>query len=59
LEEHLDAETSGQVGERPLTTAERDELERKRKKEIREAHRERLMGVKKQVVESKGKHLEM
>jgi len=58
LEDNLDAETSGQVGERPLTTAERDELERKRKKEIREAHRERLMGVKKQVVESKGRKLD-
>lgn len=50
----MDTETSSQAGERYLTTAQREEMERKRKRDIREAHRQRLMGVKKEVVQSKG-----
>ena len=50
----MDADTSSQAGERHLTAAEREDQERKRRKEIREGHRQRLMGVKKEVVQETG-----
>eukprot|EP00026_Physarum_polycephalum_P005301 Phypoly_transcript_05333.p1 GENE.Phypoly_transcript_05333~~Phypoly_transcript_05333.p1 ORF type:complete len:597 (+),score=121.94 Phypoly_transcript_05333:56-1846(+) len=58
LEDNRDIETSSQAGERHLTIEEREQQERKLKKDIREAHRQRLMGKKKEVVESKGRKID-